>query len=73
MNIFPSTKNIGVGLELSELLQVKNVALLQCIDKKKEEMVAMAMKRGLTDKEVLKCSQELDDLLNLRRRHLQKL
>ncbi|WP_079529178.1 MULTISPECIES: aspartyl-phosphate phosphatase Spo0E family protein [Halobacillus] len=36
-----------------------------CIDKKRVEMIELGMEKGLTNKEVIKCSQQLDELLNV--------
>jgi hypothetical protein len=38
--------------------------LLRNISKKREEMIHCANKTGLTSKETIRCSQELDKLLN---------
>ncbi|WP_077296430.1 aspartyl-phosphate phosphatase Spo0E family protein [Virgibacillus pantothenticus] len=35
------------------------------ISKKKQEMIALGLKYGLTDRRTVKCSQQLDTLLNL--------
>ncbi|ASK63803.1 stage 0 sporulation protein [Virgibacillus phasianinus] len=40
-------------------------ALLQAITKKRKEMIAIGVREGLTSKRAVKCSQELDRLLNL--------
>jgi Spo0E like sporulation regulatory protein len=42
-----------------------NSLLLECIKEKKEKLVEVADRRGLTSKETVKCSQELDVLLNV--------
>ncbi|WP_371925951.1 Spo0E family sporulation regulatory protein-aspartic acid phosphatase [Halobacillus sp. A5] len=39
--------------------------LLQYINKKRQKMINLALKKGFTSKEAVKCSQELDQLLNL--------
>lgn len=39
--------------------------LKETIDKKRQEMIDLAFKKGFTDKETVQCSQELDYLLNL--------
>ncbi|QAS54594.1 aspartyl-phosphate phosphatase Spo0E family protein [Halobacillus litoralis] len=39
--------------------------LLQCINKKRQKMIKLALDKGFTSKEAVKCSQELDQLLNL--------
>lgn len=38
--------------------------LLKEIDKKRQEMIKTAMMNGMTSKATIKCSQELDHLLN---------
>lgn len=38
--------------------------LLKDIDKKRQEMIKTAMMNGMTSKATIKCSQELDHLLN---------
>jgi hypothetical protein len=35
------------------------------INRKRQYMIQIGMKKGLTCQEVVKCSQELDDLLNI--------
>ncbi|MFE1245508.1 aspartyl-phosphate phosphatase Spo0E family protein [Fictibacillus sp. NPDC058756] len=42
-----------------------NSLLLECIKEKKEKLVEVADRKGLTSKETVKCSQELDVLLNV--------
>ncbi|WP_404452586.1 aspartyl-phosphate phosphatase Spo0E family protein [Virgibacillus necropolis] len=39
--------------------------LLQYINKKRQVMIKIGMIQGMTSKEAIKCSQELDYLLNL--------
>lgn len=39
--------------------------LKEPINKKRQEMIDLAFKKGFTDQETVKCSQELDELLNL--------
>ncbi|WP_431803368.1 Spo0E family sporulation regulatory protein-aspartic acid phosphatase [Halobacillus andaensis] len=41
--------------------------LLQDINKKRQKMINLALHKGFTSKEAVKCSQELDQLLNLYR------
>ena len=38
--------------------------MLSCINKKRKEMVGLAETYGYTDEHTLKCSQELDELIN---------
>ncbi|MFD1361827.1 aspartyl-phosphate phosphatase Spo0E family protein [Lentibacillus salinarum] len=39
--------------------------LKKAISFKRKEMINLGMKYGLTDKRTIKCSQQLDNLLNL--------
>ncbi|MEN1969220.1 aspartyl-phosphate phosphatase Spo0E family protein [Lentibacillus sp. N15] len=39
--------------------------LQQAINKKRQEMIGLAFNKGFTSKDTVKCSQELDQLLNL--------
>jgi hypothetical protein len=45
-----------------------NSLLMECIKEKKEKLVEIAHRNGLTSKETVKCSQELDVLLNVYQR-----
>ncbi|MCM3717358.1 Spo0E family sporulation regulatory protein-aspartic acid phosphatase [Fictibacillus phosphorivorans] len=47
-----------------------NSLLLECIKEKKEKLIEVADHKGLTSKETVKCSQELDVLLNLVQRQV---
>ncbi|WP_083412656.1 aspartyl-phosphate phosphatase Spo0E family protein [Halobacillus dabanensis] len=40
---------------------------MQCIGKKRQKMNKLALDKGFTSKEAVKCSQEPDQLLNLYR------
>ncbi|MDR7071313.1 aspartyl-phosphate phosphatase Spo0E family protein [Fictibacillus barbaricus] len=42
-----------------------NSLLMECIKEKKELLVELAYENGLTSYETVKCSQELDVLLNV--------
>ncbi|WP_227001778.1 aspartyl-phosphate phosphatase Spo0E family protein [Virgibacillus necropolis] len=39
--------------------------LMQSINTKRQEMIHLAMNKGFTNKETVKCSKELDSLLDL--------
>ncbi|WP_328700987.1 aspartyl-phosphate phosphatase Spo0E family protein [Aquibacillus kalidii] len=41
-----------------------NKILLTKINKKRQEMIEIGLSQGLTSKETVRCSQELDALLN---------
>jgi hypothetical protein len=45
-----------------------NSLLMECIKEKKEKLVEIADRSGLTSTETVKCSQELDILLNVYQR-----
>ncbi|ANC79273.1 hypothetical protein ABE65_004355 [Fictibacillus phosphorivorans] len=45
-----------------------NSLLMECIKEKKEKLVEVADRNGLTSNETVKCSQELDVLLNVYQR-----
>ncbi|MBY6037818.1 aspartyl-phosphate phosphatase Spo0E family protein [Fictibacillus nanhaiensis] len=45
-----------------------NSLLMECIKEKKEKLVEVADRSGLTSNETVKCSQELDVLLNVYQR-----
>lgn len=45
-----------------------NSLLMECIKEKKEKLVEVAGRSGLTSTETVKCSQELDILLNVYQR-----
>jgi hypothetical protein len=45
-----------------------NSLLMECIIEKKEKLVELAHRNGLTSYETVKCSQELDVLLNVYQR-----
>lgn len=49
---------------MSQLIEPTRHDLLMAILYKKEEMIEMGMDYGLSDNRTLKCSQQLDDLLN---------
>ncbi|WP_071394975.1 aspartyl-phosphate phosphatase Spo0E family protein [Bacillus tuaregi] len=38
--------------------------LLEMINIKRKNLIEIGMKKGLTDLETVKCSQELDDMIN---------
>lgn len=44
--------------------------LTKAISLKKKEMIDLGMKYGLADKRTIKCSQQLDDLINVHVRFL---
>ncbi|WP_096202497.1 aspartyl-phosphate phosphatase Spo0E family protein [Bacillus sp. FJAT-45350] len=41
--------------------------LEEIIEKKREEMIQVGITKGLTHSSTIRCSQELDQLLNIRR------
>jgi hypothetical protein len=45
-----------------------NSLLMECIVEKKEKLIELACRNGLTSYETVKCSQELDVLLNVYQR-----
>jgi hypothetical protein len=47
---------------------MKIVDLEEAINEKRDEMIKIGMTKGLSNKETIVCSQELDDLLNEYRR-----
>lgn len=51
----------------------KDEKLLKDINKKRQEMIKIGIIEGMTSKEAVKCSQELDYLLNLYMRISQKI
>ncbi|CDQ42007.1 MULTISPECIES: aspartyl-phosphate phosphatase Spo0E family protein [Virgibacillus] len=48
-----------------KIVEPKVTRLSKAISKKKKEMIELGLKYGLTDKRTVKCSQQLDTLLNL--------
>jgi hypothetical protein len=62
---YQNTKGEPIFLEKKEW---SNSLLLECIKEKKELLVEVAGRSGLTSKETVKCSQELDVLLNVYQR-----
>lgn len=61
------TKEEPIFVEKNEW---NNSLLLECIKEKKEKLIEVADHKGLTSKETVKCSQELDVLLNLVQRQV---
>jgi hypothetical protein len=53
------------GSKVVEKIDLSNPHLMEVIIEKKEKLVKLASKNGLTSNETVKCSQELDILLNL--------
>lgn len=49
---------------MSQLTEITSYDLSIAILHKKEEMIKIGMIYGLSDKRTLKCSQQLDNLLN---------
>jgi stage 0 sporulation regulatory protein len=45
--------------------EIGSEKLLELIDKKRKEMIRITMLNGFASEKAIKCSQELDDILNL--------
>ncbi len=50
---------------IMKVIEPKSSHLSATINRKKKEMVTLGLKYGLTDWRTVKCSQQLDTLLNL--------
>ncbi|GAA0417396.1 MAG: aspartyl-phosphate phosphatase Spo0E family protein [Bacillota bacterium] len=48
-----------------EIIESKSTNLSKRIDSKKREMIELGLKYGLTDSRTIRCSQQLDSLLNM--------
>ncbi|MBM7644644.1 hypothetical protein JOD45_000837 [Scopulibacillus daqui] len=55
---------------MKESSQASKIDLLQMINRKRKEMIRIASIRGFKNKETVKQSKELDDLINMYQRHM---
>ncbi|RBW68118.1 aspartyl-phosphate phosphatase Spo0E family protein [Bacillus taeanensis] len=55
------------------IIEAEKKALLQLIADKRKEMIDIAMRKGFACTETVRCSQELDGLLNVYERRFVKL